>query len=64
MLRPVWDARVQLKVLKASSSVPLPTSSEELRRRLTLLGKAWMFESYQQTPCIYLQGLGPQIFQE
>lgn len=64
VLRPVWDASGQLKVMKAASSVALSTTSEELRRRLTLLGNAWIFASYHQASCAYLKDLGPQLFQE
>ena len=44
--------------------VSLPRDPEEFRRRITVLGTAWLFVSYQQTHKYYLKGLTPQTFTE
>ena len=62
-LRTVWDASGQLKAMKVSSTVPLPSGPEELRMRIVLMGTAWQFVAFQHTHREYLKGLTPQIFQ-
>ena len=63
-LRTVWDASGELKAVKVSSTVPLPSGSEELRTRIVLLGTAWQFVAFQHTHREYLKKLTPQVFQE
>ncbi|CAK0879748.1 unnamed protein product [Prorocentrum cordatum] len=50
--------------MKASATVALPKDAEELRTRLSLLGRAWTFVGFQQPNCTWLRGLSPQVFQD
>jgi hypothetical protein len=63
-LKTTWSLGGELKVVKSSSKVALPGDTEALRRRLTLLGTAWMFVASHQTSRAYLKGITPQLFQE
>ena len=63
-LKTVWTSSNELRAVKVASKVSLPRDPEEFRRRITLLGTAWLFISYQQTHKAYLKGLSPQIFTE
>jgi len=64
VLKAVWDSAGNLKAIKSSNTIPLPHSAEELRARITLLGRAWAFVGFQQTNCDYLKGVTPQLWQE
>ena len=48
-LRPVWNADGTMKAVKTGKTVPLPTTTEELRARLMLLAVCWCFCGYAQT---------------
>jgi len=63
-LRAVWSANHELRAVKVGAKVPMPQGPEELRKRLTLLGTAWLFTAFQQTHKAYLQNMDPQLFQE
>jgi hypothetical protein len=54
----------ELKAVKVSSKVPLPSDTESLRHRIILLGTAWQFISFHQTNRSSLVGLSPQLFQQ
>ena len=47
---------------RARPSVPAPTDSEGLRRRITLLGTAWCMVALAQPTLPQLVGLTPQLF--
>ena len=64
LLKAMWDPSGGLKAVKSAVTVAMPTNSEELRSRITVLGTAWMFAGFQQTSCRYLAGLSPQLWQE
>ena len=53
-----------MKAVKVGAKVSLPRDPEDFRRRITVLGTAWLFVSYQQTHKEYLKGLTPQTFTE
>ena len=61
-LRPVWDRSGALTSMKTQSSVPLPVDSEQLRLRISIMGAAWVFTSFQQTGNKILANLDPTIF--
>ncbi len=63
-LKTIWTSSNELKAVKVGARVSLPRDPEEFRRRITVLGTAWMFISYQQTHKQYLKGLSPQTFTE
>ena len=50
--------------MKTSPTVPLPRDPEELRARLSLLGRAWAFVATSQPNCRFLQGNTPQLWVE
>ena len=61
-LQPVWDSGGKFKAIRTTSTTNLPTDSEELRARITLLGTAWIFTSFQQTANHILKDINPTIF--
>ena len=63
-LKTIWTSNNELKAVKVGAKVSLPKDPEEFRRRITVLGTAWMFVSFQQTHKAYLKGLTPQTFTE
>jgi hypothetical protein len=63
-LRTVWSTWGELKAVKVGAKVSLPADTEALRKRLALLGTAWMFLGSHQSNRGYLKGLTPQLFQE
>ena len=63
-LKTIWTTSNELKAVKVGARVSLPRDPEEFRRRITVLGTAWLFVSYQQTHKYYLKGLTPQTFTE
>ena len=63
-LKTIWTNTNELKAVKVGARVSLPRDPEEFRRRITVLGSAWMFVAYQQTHKLYLKGLSPQTFTE
>ena len=63
-LKTIWTTNNELKAVKVGARVSLPRDPEEFRRRVTVLGTAWLFVSYQQTHKEYLKGLTPQTFTE
>ena len=63
-LKAVWSANNELRAVRVGAKAPLPQGPEDLRKRLTLLGTAWLFTALQQTHKQYLKGLDPQLFQE
>ena len=63
-LKTIWTANNELKAVKVGTKVALPKDPEELRKRVTVLGTAWMFVGFQQTHKAYLKGLTPQCFTE
>jgi hypothetical protein len=63
-LKTIWTSNNELKAVKVGARVSLPRDPEEFRRRITVLGTAWLFVSYQQTHKGYLKGLSPQTFTE
>ncbi|CAE8738786.1 unnamed protein product, partial [Polarella glacialis] len=48
-LMPVWDKTGNLSVRKGSSSVPMPTNPEGLRRRLTIMANSMIMLSLRHT---------------
>jgi hypothetical protein len=50
--------------VKTTSTVPLPSGSEQLRERITLLGTAWMFVGLKHSHREYLRDLSPQVWVE
>ena len=63
-LRTFWTSSNELRAVRVGSKVSLPRDTEEFRMRITLLGTAWLFISYQQTHKPYFVGLTPQVFTE
>ena len=63
-LKTIWTANNELKAVKVGTKVALPKDPEDLRKRVTVLGTAWMFVGFQQTHKTYLKGLTPQCFTE
>jgi hypothetical protein len=63
-LRAVWSAGGELKAVKVGAKVSLPADTEALRKRLALLGVAWIFLGNHQSNRGYLKGMTPQLFQE
>ena len=61
-LQPVWDSSGSFRAIKTSARAALPNNSEELRARITLMGTAWIFTSFQQTANHLLKDLDPSIF--
>ena len=61
-LHPIWDLAGTLKTVKAQSTVPLPTTTEELRLRISILGAAWVFTSFHQTANRIVKDLDPFLF--
>ena len=64
VLRTVWTASGSLKAIKVGNTIPLPSNPEELRRRVVVMGNAWIFVSVAHSNRAYLKGITPQIFQE
>ena len=68
VLRTVWGARGSLKAITVGNTIPLPSSPEELRKRIVVMGNAWIFVSVAHSNRAYLKGLPPspppRIFQE
>ena len=54
ILKAVWEVGGSLKAVKTTPSVPLPRDPEELRARISLLGRAWAFVAFAQPNCKYL----------
>jgi hypothetical protein len=63
-LKTIWTSNNELKAVKVGAKVALPKDPEEFRKRITVLGTAWMFVAFQQTHKPYLKGLTPQCFTE
>ena len=63
-LRAICLAGGEFKAMKVGAKVALPGNTETLRKRLALLGVAWMFLGNHQSNRGYLKGLTPQVFQE
>ena len=63
-LKTIWTSSHELRAVRVGSKVSLPRDTEEFRKRITLLGTAWLFVSYQQTHKRYFSGLTPQMFNE
>ena len=63
-LKTIWTSSHELRAVRVGSKVSLPRDTEEFRKRITLLGTAWLFVSYQQTHKRYFSGLTPQVFNE
>jgi hypothetical protein len=63
-LKTSWANNGELKITKMSAKVSLPTDTEGLRKRLALLGTAWLFVASHQANRGYLRGLTPALFQE
>ena len=59
-LKTIWTSSHELRAVRVGSKVSLPRDTEEFRKRITLLGTAWLFVSYQQTHKRYLSGLTPR----
>ena len=62
VLTPVWDPTGKLTVKKQSSSVPMPSNPEELRRRIHLLGTAFIMLGMRHSNRPELQNLNPGDF--
>lgn len=63
-LLPTWDLSGSLKLRKANSTVPDPTSPEQLRSRLHLLGVAIAMLAMRHTNRTYLQDMSPQTINQ
>lgn len=63
-LKPAWDAAGRLQAIKVDTKLALPSGTEELRARVTLLGTAWLFAAFANPHREYLKGLSPQVFQD
>jgi hypothetical protein len=63
-LKTVWSPSGELKAVKIGAKVSLPSDTEGLRKRLTLLGTTWIFVASHQANRGYLRGLAPALFQE
>ena len=63
-MKTVWGPGGELRALKISAKVPLPSDTESFRHRIILLGTAWLFISFHQTNRSSLLGLSPQLFQQ
>ena len=63
-LQPVWDKTGRLTVKKGSSSVPLPSNPEELRRRLSIMAHAYIMLGLRRSNRPELQGINPGLFEK
>ena len=45
---PVWDSGVY-KAMRVATKIPLPSNTEQLRRRLAVWGHSWVFAKYLHT---------------
>jgi hypothetical protein len=64
VLQPVWDTQGQLRVKRGVPTVPLPQNPEQLRRRVVLMGTAWLFCGVKHTNRAWLKDLNPQLWQD
>ncbi len=64
LMKAIFDSDGSIKAIKTATTVPLPRDAEELRKRINLLGRGWMFVGAQQSSCVYLKDLSPQLFQD
>ena len=64
VMKAVFDSGGTIKAIRATSTIPFPKDAEELRARISLLGRAWCFVAFQQPNCKWLKDLCPQDFQE
>ena len=64
MLRAIWDTSGSIKAVKSYPKVPMPRDPEELRQRITLMGRAWAFVALSQPNAPMIQGVTPQDWQE
>lgn len=63
-MRTEWKPDGQLRAIRVGTKVPLPKTSEELRRRIGLIGTAYIYAKFQQVHKAYLKDVTPQIFNE
>jgi hypothetical protein len=63
-IKTVWSPNGELKAVKMGAKVSLPSDTESLRKRLALLGTAWLFVASHQAHRGYLRGITPALFQE
>ena len=63
-LKITWDIGGSTKAVKTTTKVVLPLNPEELRRRLSLMGTAWMFAKSAHANREFLRDLSPQTFLE
>ena len=61
-LMPVWDRTGNMTIKRSGTTVPLPTSPEALRRRITILGYAHIMVAMKHTNQTALAGLDPGFF--
>ena len=63
-LRPVWDSSMALKAIKVTPTVPLPANPEQLRRRLSIMGAAWVFVAGAHGSRPYLKDADMHVWTE
>ena len=63
-LRPVWDSSMALKAIKVTPTVPLPANPEQLRRRLSIMGAAWVFVAGAHGSRAYLKDADMHVWTE
>jgi hypothetical protein len=63
-LQPIWDRTGRLTVKKGSSTVPMPSNPEELRRRLSIMCHGLIMLSMRHVNRYELQGIDPGLFEK
>ena len=51
VMKAVWDPSGTIKAVRTAATVALPRDPEELRARISLLGRAWAFVGIMQPNC-------------
>lgn len=61
-LQTILDKDNVYRATRIGRTVPLPTNPEQLRKRITIMGTAWMMVGTAHSTRGYLKGITPQIF--
>jgi len=61
-LRAVFSATGQIEAVRVGKRVPLPSTTEELRSRMSLWGTSWVMAATLHTHRSYLKDVTPQLF--
>jgi len=64
LLQATLDAAGAMRLKRGFTKVPMPASPEGLRKRIQLLGIAYMMAGLRHSNRVWLQGMGPQNWQD